>query len=265
MTGYDDPFLWGYALFLTILIGLCFGSFLNCMALRYVREESVLGGRSRCPHCGHALSALDLIPLFGYLFARGHCRYCKEKISARYLAAELLFAFVLAAIFLRHGISLDTLRFWILAGILLPVCLIDLKTQLIPNRFIAAGVLCFVFFCLAQPETFLWRLCQGLYGSLLISAPLLLLVLLADKLLGKESMGGGDLKLFFVCGLFFNWQVNLLMLLLACILGLLFALLVAKTKPGAPFPFGPAIAASCFCMMLFGPELVARYLSLFGL
>ena len=81
---FASPLTGVYLLTLAVLLGLVMGSALNCLAWRMAQGEKWSGGRSRCPQCGHELNALDLVPLFSYLFLRGRCRYCGEKISPRY-------------------------------------------------------------------------------------------------------------------------------------------------------------------------------------
>jgi len=82
------------------IFGLVFGSFLNCWAWRIVHNESVLKGRSHCAVCNHELGALDLVPLFSWIFLKGKCRYCGEKISARYPLVELICGLYFLSIFL---------------------------------------------------------------------------------------------------------------------------------------------------------------------
>ncbi|MDD7254218.1 MAG: prepilin peptidase, partial [Firmicutes bacterium] len=100
----DLPLLAGYVIVLAVVLGAVFGSFLNCMAWRMVHHESVLKGRSHCASCGHPLKAADLVPVFSYLFLKGKCRYCGEKISPRYMAAELVSAALWLGCVFRYGV-----------------------------------------------------------------------------------------------------------------------------------------------------------------
>lgn len=170
-------------------------------------------------------------------------------------------AVVYLSILLRYDVSLQALRFVLLASILLVISLVDLETYCIPDRLILAGIVC----ALLPQEEQLWhmQLLHCLLGSLFIALPLLLLVQLADRILGRESMGGGDIKLLFMVGLYFPWQLNLFLLILACILGLALAMVLGKAKPGTPFPFGPAIAVAAWLVMLIGQPLLVWYLGLF--
>ena len=89
----------------------------------------------------------------------------------------------------------------------------------------------------------------------------LLLALLMEKLLRRDAMGGGDIKLLFLTGLFLGWQKNLLCLLLACVVGLLWGLVRAK-RGQQGLPWGPGIALAAWCAALFGQNLIDWYLSL---
>ena len=101
-----------------------------------------------------------------------------------------------------------------------------------------------------------------------LAVPLLLIVLVMDCVLGRESMGGGDIKLFFTVGLFGSLRTDLLVVLLACVIGIGLALLPQKTahegEPSGAIPFGPAISAAAVLSLLWGEPFVAAYLSLFA-
>ncbi len=136
----DFPLLAGYVLILAVVLGAVFGSFLNCMAWRMVHHESVWKGRSHCATCGHPLKAADLVPVFSYLFLRGKCRYCGEKISPRYMIAELVSAGLWTACVLRFGLGWETVRAVALICVLFTLSLVDLESWRIPNSLIAAAL-----------------------------------------------------------------------------------------------------------------------------
>ena len=250
-----SPFLSAYILTVTALLGLIFGSFCNAWAWRLVHGESIVRGRSHCAVCGHPLSARDLIPLLSWLFLRGKCRYCGAPISRRYPAAELVSALYYVSVVLRFGLTVDTLRFLILGSLLLTVSLVDLDTMELPDGLLLAAALAAL---LRLPDG--WK--SALLGALAVSVPLLLLVLLADRLLGRETMGGGDIKLVAVLGLHFGPLQTLFLLMLACALGLCLGAAMKKAKD-VPFPFGPALSLAAWGTALCGAPVVSWYLSLF--
>lgn len=251
-----------YLLFLTALLGLVMGSFLNCLAWRLAHGESVLRGRSHCAVCGHTLGPLDLVPLFSWLALKGRCRYCGEKISPRYPAAELLSALFFLSVVWKCGLSLDALRFLLLFSLLLALSLVDLEVGLIPDGLLITGALGWLALALPDPDP-AGVLRRGGAGAATLFVPMLLLVLLADRVTGRETMGGGDLKLLALLGLYFGWQQGLLLMILSCLLGLILAALLGKARPGTPFPFGPALAAAAWLVFLAGAPVLRWYVSLF--
>ena len=116
---------------------------------------------------------------------------------------------------------------------------------------------------LAGSPSPLWEALFALAGGLCVSLPLLMLALGGERALGKETMGGGDIKLFFMLGLYFDWKVNLFLLLCACFLGIVFALAARKGKEER-IPFGPAIACGAWVAVMVGERAVSAYLGLFA-
>ena len=266
MSIYEDTFLMIYCCVIAGILGAVLGSFLNCAAFRISRGESFFGGHSRCPSCGHDLGILDLVPIFSWLFLGGKCRYCKTKISARYPITEGLFALMTVLCLLKFDLSAECLRNLIFGCCLFCLSLVDLEILIIPNGCLltaaAAWFLALPFMKMGMGDVLLHLLSALLYGG-----GLLMLSLAADRILNKESLGGGDIKLFAVMGLYLGMTASLFTLLLSCILGLIFAF-GRKWIPvgeGEHFPFGPAIAAATWIMLLYGQPLVNWYLQFAGL
>ena len=105
MSIYEDTFFMIYCCVLAGVFGAVLGSFLNCAAWRIAHGESFVKGKSHCTSCGHVLGFLDLIPVFSWIFLGGKCRYCKTKISPRYMLTELFFALVSVLTLLRFDLS----------------------------------------------------------------------------------------------------------------------------------------------------------------
>ena len=250
-----------YILTIAALFGAIFGSFINCMAYRMVHGESVTKGRSHCPHCYHTLGVFDLMPIVSYIFLRGRCRYCKEKIKIRYVMTELLLALFFVCVTWQYGISVLTIRYMVLACLLLTLSCIDIETYMIPNKCILMGILWWAVTVPFMKGEIREQLKSGAVGAFAIAGFILLLVLLMDWILKKESMGGGDIKLYFMVGLYLGEAKGVLNLILSCFLGLLFALLWKKER----FPFGPAISIATCITVLWGDYIVTWYLSLFGM
>lgn len=274
---------------LALVLGAVFGSFINCMAWRIVHHESVLKGRSHCATCGHPLGAGDLVPVFSYICLKGRCRYCGEKISPRYMIVEVLNACAFLGIAIRYPlvpenlirtsvisplepvvpsglaaampVDLSFIRWMALVCVLLGLSLVDLDSQEIPDRFPVAGIIIWAATLPLMPESIGLQLKEGLIGAALIGGGLLVVSLLFDKISGKEGLGGGDIKLFFVTGLYFGPWTGLFHLILSCIVGLTFVAVMKEKK----IPFGPAISIAAYICMLWGSSFMSWYFGLLGI
>ena len=262
---YISPGFTVYFCAVAFLLGACMGSFLNCMAWRIVHGESVLRGRSHCDACGHVLTARDLVPIVSFLAHHGRCRWCGAKLSACHVWAETVTGTVFVLILLKFDISLQALGALALACVLLAGAFADLEGYIIPDRFVLAGIgLRVVWFFFED-----WRttLPDVLLGGFAVGGGLLAFVLLYEKLRKIEAMGGGDLKLLFVTGLWLGWAKNLLCLLLACVFGIVFGLATQKRRAQQEnakiLPWGPSICAAGIITMLAGDAVIAAYVSLF--
>ena len=247
-----------YLAVLAFVLGAVFGSALNCLAFRLAREQKWSGGRSACPACGHTLAPLDLIPLLSYLLLRGKCRYCGAGVSARYPAAEGLLGVVFVSVLFTFGLGVETAVWAVFCCCLFTLSLVDLEIQIIPDRFLLIPAI----IRLLQ----LWHegnLLGGILPGLAIGGGVLVLSLIMDKILQKDTMGGGDIKLLAVLGLYFSFAECLLLLLLACVIGIVIAAVLMKKDSDAAFPFGPALSLAAWVTMLIGEPLVSWYLGLF--
>ena len=262
---YITPGFTVYFCSVAFLLGACMGSFLNCMAWRIVHGESVLRGRSHCDACGHVLTARDLVPIVSFLAHHGRCRWCGAKLSARHVWAETVTGAVFVLIVLKFDISLQALGALALACVLLAGAFADLEGYIIPDRFVLAGIWLRVVWFFFED----WRttLPDALLGGFAVGGGLLAFVLLYEKLRKIEAMGGGDLKLLFVTGLWLGWAKNLLCLLLACVFGIVFGLATQKRRAQQEnakiLPWGPSICAAGIITMLAGDAVIAAYVSLF--
>ena len=255
---YESTPLLIYTCVLTTVFGAVMGSFLNCAAWRIAHKESVVKGRSHCPDCGHTLGVLDLFPVFSWIFLGGKCRYCKKPISARYPLTELFMGAMSLLCLLQEGLGLSFARDLFLLFCLFTLSLVDLEIYEIPD------------ICLLLPAI-AWLLTAPFLGysiktagmhiaaGLVFGAAILALSILMDRILGKESMGGGDIKLFALMGLYLGFASSLFALLLSCLIGLVFVAIRKNSK----IPFGPSIALATWVMLLYGGGFVDWYLSLF--
>lgn len=246
------------ALWLAVL-GAVLGSFLCCVADRYAAGEGLPTGRSRCDHCGHVLGPADLVPVLSYVLHRGKCRYCGGAIPVRCLVAELAGAGMFAALGLHFGPCAELVMWLVLGALLLTVSLIDGACRLIPDGLLLGAIISRAVFLLVLGQPLWSTLGEMALGALGISVPLLLLSLLMDHVLQKESLGGGDIKLLFVLSLYMTWMEMLLLLFMGCVLALLWIAGPGRQKLGEGIPLGPFLAAAWLVVLLFGGPLIQWY------
>ncbi len=251
-----------YFVLLAAVLGASLGSFLNCAAWRIVHGESFLKGRSHCTTCGHALGFLDLIPVLSWVFLKGKCRYCGEKIPARYPLTELFFAAVSVLCLLRFDLTVLCLRNYIFLCCLFLLTLTDIEDMMIPDGChivsVIAWIVTFPFLFDGFGDGVSHIIAAVVYGGGLLAVSLIL-----DRVLGRESLGGGDIKLFAVTGLYIGLIGTLFVMIIACLAGLLFNAVRAKGEQETKaFPFGPWIAGAAALMLLFGDPLINWYIGL---
>lgn len=220
------------------LLGLFMGSFLYCIS-----ENRDLLSRSRCDHCGHVLNVFDLIPLLSFLFLKGRCRYCGEKISIFYPLSEILTGILYAGNGLCIKDLVSLFEHLILTSVLLEICFHDLKTYTIRNGSIVFGILLRFLFCLSGEGDFL----DDLSHSFLIVLPFVLLSIILTSFTKKEVIGGGDLKLIFLLSLYTAPYHSLIALFLSSLFGLFVMMICGKEK----IPFAPCLCLGYLIVFLF--------------
>lgn len=262
MTIYGNTALLIYTAAVTFIFGTCMGSFLNCAAYRAVRGESFVKGRSRCTNCGHELGFKDLIPIVSWLSTKGQCRYCGAKISPRYLLTETAFGIITVLCLLRFGLTVLCLRNYIFLCMLFMLTLTDIDDMIIPDGCHLVSVIAWI-----AAEPFLFDGWGGVLShvgaALLYGGGLLAISLVLDRITGRDTLGGGDIKLIAVVGLYLGIIGTLFTLIIACMGGLLFNVIKSRSSDESKaFPFGPWIAAAAALMLLYGEPLINWYKNL---
>jgi leader peptidase (prepilin peptidase)/N-methyltransferase len=200
----------------------------------------------------------ELIPVLSYVVQRGRCRGCGCGISGRYPLVELLFGVVLVLLF-RVFVGVEFVIQVFFYGLLLMIFFIDLEHQIIPNRLVLI-LLAYTLVLQAVYPTQTWT--DSLLGGVLGGALFLLLALVS-----RGGMGGGDIKLVTVLGLWFGWQGLILLMFLAFLGGgvtgaVLLLTGLKKRKDG--IPFGPFLVLASFVVTLWGNRLISWYLTISG-
>ena len=241
------------------ICGTVCASFFTCIGSRIAAGKDWVRGRSTCDACGHVLSVRDLIPVLSYIFSRGKCRWCGARIPVICIVSELCLGLYFVLAVQRFGLGIDAFRCMALSGILLGLSVVDLACYVIPDGFIAAGIILWVLTIPFYGSFWMEEAVQGLCGAVPVSGMMLCVSLLFDRLTGKESLGGGDIKLFFMTGLFLKPVRAAVALLLSCLIGLCSAVILKKRR----IPFGPSISIAACLSMLYGTVLAQWYLNLF--
>jgi leader peptidase (prepilin peptidase) / N-methyltransferase len=248
------------ALLPAVAFGLLFGSFLNVVAYRLPRRESLVTPGSHCPACDTPVKPYDNIPVLSWLLLGGRCRGCSAPIARRYPAVEATTAVLFAAIALVHaGDATRLVLGVVLVAFLVPIALIDLDHQIIPNRLtLPAAVIALVLGSALDPGGELERVIAGLAAGTALALP---------SLLHPKGMGMGDAKLVAVIGLFLGAAVVpafFVAFVAGTVVGI--AVLVRKGMSAGrrtKIPFGPYLALGGVVGALAGDELVRLYTGTF--
>ena len=250
-----DPIL--FLLYIILfLYGIVIGSFLNVCIYRIPKQENIAKVRSHCMQCDHQLKWYELIPLFSYLLQGGKCRACKTKISVQYPLIEGANGILYVFIFMINGINVDSLLYCLLTSALLVLSVIDFRTYEIPigiNYFIfVLGVI-----CTAVHYTD-WL--NHVIGFFVVSVVLYIIILVTKG----RGIGGGDMKLMAVCGLFLGWKEIILAFLLGCIIGSVVHIIRMRvTRCDHVLALGPYLSIGVFISMLWGAQWISWYFGQF--
>lgn len=268
------------------LLGLCVGSFLNvvihrlpkmmeqewqaqCAELRGempppASEALTLSTpRSRCPACGHQISALENIPLISYLLIlKGKCAGCGAGISPRYPIVEAATGLLSAYTAWHFGPTLAMVGALLLVWSLIALAAIDLDTQLLPDSITLPLLWLGIAFNLAGAFV---DLPTSIIGAMAGYLALWTVYWLFKLTTGKEGMGYGDFKLLAALGAWLGWQMLPAIILLSSVVGAIVGIsLIVAARHGrnVPIPFGPYLAAAGVIALFWGPQLTNRYLGL---
>lgn len=274
------------------VFGLLVGSFLNVVILRVpermqadwrkqarevleldeveeVRPPGIVVEGSHCPKCKHPLAARDNIPVFGWLFLRGRCRYCGEPISAQYPLVELLAGVCSALVVWRFGPTMGAVTGLALTYFLIALSGIDARTQYLPDElnypllWIGLG-LALIPSWQALPVSPSSAILAALIGYLSLWSVYWLFKLLT----GKEGMGHGDFKLLAALGAWMGPIALLPIIMLSSLIGAIVGgslMAFRKHDRNVPIPFGPYIAAAGWVWFMAGDRMLDAYLHATGL
>ncbi len=240
------------------LVGIAIGSFLNVCIDRLPEGQSLIRPVSHCPTCQRRLTPRDLIPVFSYLWLRGHCRYCRAPIPRRVLWVELGTGLIFALLWWRYGLTpeLGIMSFYFC--LLIIILVIDLERRLILNKIVypAAAIALIIAVFMSDP---------GLI-SVLIGGAVGLTIMFLVALVYRGGIGWGDVKMAGLVGLLTGFPLVLVSLFLAVVGGGLTAavlLLLKIKKRRESIPFGPFLSLATMLTLLWGKSILDWYLQLF--
>ncbi|SHH46325.1 prepilin peptidase [Tepidibacter thalassicus] len=242
--------------FIIFTLGLLIGSFLNVCIYRIPIGKSIAYPPSHCPKCRANLKPIDLIPLISFLWTRGRCRYCSNKISMKYPLVEILNAVIYLTLYLKFSLSILFVKYSILSSILIVVSFIDIEREIIPDEIVIFGLI--YSFVLHTLYNFKGNLLNGTIG-LVIGGGIFLIIALATN-----AMGGGDIKLMGMLGFILGYKNIILVTFLSFIIGAVVSLVLIalKIKGRKDFiPFGPFIAMATLVTVYYGSEIISWYLT----
>lgn len=242
---------------------MIFGSFATAAAYRIPTRES-LGGRSKCPNCGHTITALENVPVFSYLFLRGKCRHCGARISSRYPLIELATAGLFALAAWKFGLSVRAVAFAAFFWVLVVLTVIDLEHQLLPTRVIYPSLV--VGWGLLATDAIVHddvsRLGDAAIGMAVFGGFFFTVAFAVPR-----GMGMGDVRLALLLGTFVGYLGGMGLVLLAMFMSFLTGSVVGTiaaviTKGGRKMriPFGPFLAAGTLIAIFWGRPILDAYL-----
>lgn len=268
-----------------LVLGLCIGSFLNvvihrlpkmmerewraeCAALAgqvAPKEEpySLVAPRSRCPACGHRITAMENVPLISYLVLGGKCSACKARIGVKYPLVELLAGVGAAYSAWRYGPTLAALGAATFVWFTIALAFIDHESGLLPDDLTL--FLLWIGLAINLRGTFV-PLHEAVIGAAAGYLSLWLVYWGYKVLTGKEGMGYGDFKMNAAVGAFLGWKMLPLVILLSSLVGLAFGAIQmfaarGRWEAGFRFHFGPYLAIAGIVALYWGPSIVAWYVN----
>ncbi|MBE9216970.1 prepilin peptidase [Plectonema cf. radiosum LEGE 06105] len=269
-----DEWIFVPASLIVFVFGASIGSFVNVVVYRLPAGLSILYPPSRCPHCLNRLKAYDNVPVFGWFWLRGRCRYCKSRISPRYPIVEAVTGLLFVLVFLVFKFSPLTIGYWLFCSWLLALSIIDIDTMTLPSELTKSGLVLGILFQMILgfiPQSS-W---SGLINQMIpaIAAAVFglwmfdVIARIATIVFRKDAMGAGDAKLAAMMGAWLGWKYLLLASFIACVAGVIVEgrIIIPRkaAKQNQPFPFGPYLALGSAIALFCGEAILSSYLRFF--
>lgn len=261
-----EAILTGAAVF---VFGALVGSFLNVCILRMPENQSIVFPASHCWSCKRPLAWYDNIPIASFVFLGGKCRSCKKAISLQYPVIEAVTAILSVIFWLRYGLSAVGAVYLVFALALLVQSVIDWRYRIIPDEITLPGMALGLIASLAFPQlhgeaAHLGGLWKSFLGLLVGGGFLWAVGSVAEKILKKEAMGGGDVKLLGLIGAVLGVQAVFWTIFVSSVIGSVVGIYYRLRRGDEAIPFGPFLAVAAFSYLFIGPACIQAYLRALG-
>lgn len=246
------------------ILGAIVGSFLNVCIWRLPQGKSIIFPSSHCPKCKHAIPWFDNIPLISFIILKARCRFCGERISARYFIVEFLTAALFLGFFILFGANLKFVIFSLFGASLIVASFIDLEHQIIPDEITLGGFVIGIILSALFPKTFgvfsiKESLMNSLLGALIGSGAIFLTGVIGKMIFKKDAMGGGDVKFMAMIGAFLGWKKVLLTFFIAPFFGTVVGIVVLIKNKSHLIPYGPFLSLAAFVALIFGDRILRMF------
>lgn len=243
------------------ILGTIFGSFFNVVGIRIPEKDSLLG-RSHCPKCGRTLGWIELIPILGYIILRGKCKNCSSKISVKYPIMEFITGALFSVSFVILGQTMvEYILEYILVVIFISMMVIitvsDLYYNIVPDKILIIFLPLLIVFRILSPVIPWW---DSIIAGILGFGFMYLIAWYGRIRFKQEALGGGDIKLYMLIGIFLGIDLVFMSVLFAAIFALGYGLI--KGKKSGYVPFVPFIFAGSMTAYYIGPIILDWYINL---
>lgn len=236
------------AIIIMFIIGTIFGSFYNVVGYRLPKNESIVYPSSHCPNCNHKLKPYELIPIISYIFQKGKCTSCHQKISKFYPFFEALTGALFALAYISYGLTPKLIIVLTFLSMLIIITISDYQCLIIPDSVLVTFTIALIV------EIFIInginQTGNSIINGLAAFAFMFGLKIIGDALFKKESMGGGDIKLLFIFGLVLGFPLAIFSIFLGALIGLPISLITLHKNQEHIIPFGPFLAAGATIIIL---------------
>lgn len=224
-------------LILFFVLGVIMGEFFVTVGIRLADEDVEFFSKNHCDKCFHNLTKFETIPIFSYIFLKGKCRYCHNKININNPLMELFTGILFAVSYYSFGISYNLLIALGIVSLLVIITVSDINYLIIPDEVL---VFFSIYFMIVQYLGYgIVELAEHIGSGILLFSIMYLIMLFGNKVFKKESLGGGDIKLMFVFGLVLNPLIGILTIFIGSLIALPISFISLYKTKDKLIPFGP--------------------------